>query len=55
MPKTRAFGDWCIQLGLSLISGAIVAVAASIWIGVYALLAGSAVFLVGVYYKYPKH
>ena len=49
----KAFGDWCIQLSIGLISGGgVVGVAANVWMGIYALAAGSILFLIGVRYKY---
>jgi len=43
-----------IQLGIALIAGGVVGVAANLWIGLYALIAGSTVFCIGVRYAYPK-
>jgi len=50
----KPFGDWCIQLGLGLVSGAVVAVAANILIAAYALVVGIVLFSVGVSYRYTK-
>lgn len=50
----KPFGDWLIQLGIALIAGAIVGIAANIWVGIYALIAGSGIFIIGTRYKYSK-
>ena len=50
----KPFGDWCIQFGIALVAGGIVGVAANVWVGGYALIAGFVAFYLGVCYKYPK-
>jgi uncharacterized membrane protein YoaK (UPF0700 family) len=50
----KPFGDWLMQFGIALIAGAVVGMATNIWVGVYALISGSIIFLVGINYKYTK-
>lgn len=50
----KPFGDWMIQFGIALIAGAVVGIAANLWVGTYALIAGGLIFFVGTKYKYSK-
>lgn len=50
----KPFGDWLTQLGLGIIAGAVVGIAANLWVGAYALVAGGLIFVLGTRYQRPK-
>ena len=50
----KPFGDWLIQFGIALVAGGVVGIAANVWVGIYALIAGGVIFFMGTKYKYQK-
>jgi uncharacterized membrane protein YoaK (UPF0700 family) len=47
-------GDWLIQFGIALIAGAVVGIAANLWVGAYALVIGCLTFFAGTRYNSAK-